>query len=1061
MKLCRGANSALCLVFLSGVALAQLPTATVRGTVTDDSGAAVPAADVRLKNLQTGQTRTVTTAEAGSYFVPALPVGDYEERVSKQGFETSVFDRFTLTVAQDATVNVTLKIGAIEQQVTVSSAVQAVDTETATLGGTVDEQKMEDLPLNGRNFVQLALNEMGVAANTSYTPAAGASGTLITVNGAPVRSNAYLLDGATMQNAYGENGASIGGTTLGVDGIREFRVITNGFSAQYGGAMGSQILLVSQSGTNAIHGSLFDYFRNSDLDARNFFDPHTIPHFARNNYGGSLGGPIKRDKTFIFANYEGIEQRLGLTEVATVPGAGCRGAAGAIITNAACPQLGSTASVTVSPVIASILSLYPKPNAANNQYNFPFNEPFVESYGQVRVDHTFSGKDSLFGRYTIDDGNLTLPEQYPQFQVLENSRNQFITGAENHIFSPALLNTARFSYSQTIFGTNSPSGLTGSGYSLVSGQEIGAVSVGGTTALGPDAPSPTKYQQFIKSYADDVFYTRGAHSLQFGVKLDAYEQALHNSTNLRGSVTFANIASFLGGVASNYTAETPGSILYKDYKFWVMGFYVQDNYKVSRHLTLNLGLRYEPGTVPSEADGRSAALRNPAIDASNTVGPVWQNYTLKNFSPRFGFAWDATGDGKTSVRGSFAEMYDLGNMGSILIIGVAGAAPFSTIQNVGTSTTITLPLTFPAGQGISSQRLPDYHMQQPKLLQYSFSVQRQLPWDVLLTAAYAGSRGIHLTDTIDGNPIIPQIVNNQPFWPTGAARQNPNWGYIGLSTSQANSRYNAFQMELLKRLSNGLQFQLSYTHSRSIDTNVSQFGADSSTTNVYNTNPLNYNQDKGVSNANLPNNLRLNAIYKFRNPSAKGFVGGALGGWWVSSIVAVQNGLPFTVALNTNRSRSGQGGGASGIDRPDLAPGFTASSITSGTTGSGCLGVPAGEAVGTPTLYFNPCAFTLQAQGTLGDAGRNILEGPGMANVDFSLVKDTRIPKLGEGGNLQFRAEIFNIFNHTNFSEPGRIAFAGTTAGTGSIEAPLSTAGVITSTVTPSRQIQFALKLIF
>jgi hypothetical protein len=1062
MNLRWSAVSALCFALCSAIAVGQLPTATVSGVVRDDSGAAVAGAEVTIKNVQTNQSRSVTTNDTGSYSLAALAVGNYEARVTKQGFEASVLRGITLTVSQEATMNVTLKLGVVEQEVTVSGGIQSVNTESATLGGVVDEQKMLNLPLNGRNFVQLALNETGVVQNTNYTPSAGLDGTMITVNGASMRSNMFLLDGAPMQNAFGANSASVGGTTLGVDGIREFRVITNGFSAEYGGAMGAQVLMVSQSGTNAVHGSAFDYLRNSDLDARNFFDPHNVPSFERNNFGASLGGPIKKDKTFIFGNYEGLKQRLGLTEVTNVMGAGCHGAAGAVITNTACPQLGSITSATVSPTIASILALFPAPNLSGNRYAFSLNQPLAEHYGQVRVDHSFSAKDSLFGRYTMDNADQTLGEAYPQFSLIEHSQSQYITGAENHIFSPTLLNVLRFSYSQTVLGSTTPSDIIGPGYSLVAGLEIGGISVGGTTAMGPDGPSPINYNQYLETYSDDVFYTKGKHSLIFGAVLNRYDDYLHNSTNLRGTVTFANIASFLKATASNYTAETPGSILHHDYLYTAMGFYVQDNYRINPRLMLNLGLRYEPGTVPSDTNGNSAALRNLVTGSANTIGPPWRNYTLKNFSPRFGFAWDATGDGKTSVRGSFSELYDTANMGSVLIIGLAGTAPFSTIGNVGTSTVITLPLTFPAGQITTSQRTTDYYMRQPHMLQYSFSVQRQLPWSLLLTAAYAGSRGIDLTDTLEGNPIIPQIVNGQLYWPVGGARQNPNWGYIGLNTSQGSSRYNALQLELLKRLSSGLQFQLSYTRSRSIDTNISQLGADSSSANVFNTNPLNYNQDKGVSGFNVPNNFRFNAIYNLPHSSATGFVGGILNGWWVSSITSLQSGLPFTVALNTNRSRSGQGGGAAGIDRPDLVAGFTAASITSGTTGAGCLGVPAGEQLGTPSLYFNPCAFALQPQGNLGNAGRNILEGPGMANVDFSLVKDTPVHKLGEAAKLEFRAEIFNILNHPNFAEPSRNVFAGSAAGSGSnLEAPLSTAGVIASTLTPSRQVQFALKLIF
>ncbi len=320
----------VCFVLLSGVICAPLiaQTATALGVVTDDSGAAVPGASVTFTNIDTGQPRSTETDSAGSYRLPALNAGNYQARVTKDGFGATVLPGITLTVSQEATINVTLKVGAVNQEVTVAGSVQTVNTDSATLGGLVDEQRVADLPLNGRNFVQLTTQEIGVVQNSSYTFSAGFTGTMINANGASIRSNNWLLDGAPTQNFYGANNSSISGTTLGVEGIQEFRILTSGISAEYGGTMGAQVVIVSKSGGNNVHGSAFDYLRNSDLDARNFFDPHVIPPFERNNFGGSLGGPIKKNKTFIFGTYEGLKSRTGLTELDNVLAPGCHGAAG-------------------------------------------------------------------------------------------------------------------------------------------------------------------------------------------------------------------------------------------------------------------------------------------------------------------------------------------------------------------------------------------------------------------------------------------------------------------------------------------------------------------------------------------------------------------------------------------------------------------------------------------------------------------------------------------------------------------------------------------------------------
>ncbi|MGD1096811.1 MAG: carboxypeptidase regulatory-like domain-containing protein, partial [Bryobacteraceae bacterium] len=613
---------------LVGVMCAPLmaQNATALGVVTDDSGAAVPGATVTFTNIQTGQIRSTETDSAGSYRLPALNVGNYEARVTKEGFGATALPGITLTVSQEATINVTLKVGAVNQEVTVAGTVQTVNTDSATLGGLVDEQRVADLPLNGRNLVQLSLQEIGVVSNTSYSFTAGFTGVMINANGASVRSNNWLLDGGPTQNFYGANNSSISGTNLGVEGTQEFRIITSGIGAEYGGTMGAQVVMVSKGGSNQVHGSAFDYLRNSDLDARNFFDPHVIPAFERNNFGGSLGGPIKKDKTFIFGVYEGLKSRTGLTEVDNVMAPGCHGAGGAVITNVACPQLGSVASTTVSPTIASILALFPLPNLPNNEYAYGFNEPNSESYGQVRVDQNFSTKDTLFGRFTMDNDNQTAPEAYPGFKIIEFSRNQYITGGETHIFSPTLLNTLRFSYMETLLSTASPTGLSGPNYAFVPGQEMGGVSIGGVTTMTAEGSSPAHFNQYLENYSDDLFYTKGRHSLKFGALMTRYDDPFLNNTSLRGSVTFANVASFLAATTTDYTEATPVGTKVtingvsgveshdRDFHYTTMGFYAQDDFKVTSRLTLNLGLRYEPGTVPTEVNGKTAALRNPLTD---------------------------------------------------------------------------------------------------------------------------------------------------------------------------------------------------------------------------------------------------------------------------------------------------------------------------------------------------------------------------------------------------------------------------------------------------------------
>jgi len=1110
---------------------AQSTNASVAGRLTDPSKAVIPDAKVAAINEGTNVRYESESNASGEYHLTNLPPGGYRIESEKTGFRKSIKPDVLLHVEDNFQIDFEMTLGAESDSITVEGGAPQVETMSSVISGLVNSKKIEELPLNGRNYIDLSLLQAGITNSLNSTGTNGFGGMMGTVyssNGAPVNSNNFLLDGTQITNQSDWGTASLAGTTLGLDGIQEFKILTSGYDASYGMKMGSEMLIVSKGGTNQYHGNVFEYFRNSALNARNFFDGPKIPQLEKNNFGASFGGPIRKDKSFFYAVYEGLQENLGFTANDLVPAAGCHGVAGAVITEDACPTLGLPpgSSVTIANAdIAALLSLFPYPNHGTNSYLFGPSTKVGENYGQIRFDQNFSSSDTFFARYTIDSASInsasnqgipvTSGTAFPEFRGGGTDFNQFVTLSETHIFSPRLSNTVRLAFSRTNFGTfpinvgSLPPGIE----SFITGRPFGSFSIANLSTVGIGrlvGPPDSLHLQSIYSVGDDLSYQRGKHGLRSGTLLNRFNEALTVPVAFEGSATYSSFANFIRGVPLTYGGALAGSDINRYFLYNTLGFYVQDDYRVSPRLTLNIGLRYEFMTTPREAAGRQYAIRNLTTDstvlpggelAAWIPGPVMQNKTYRNFSPRLGFAWDVFGDGKTAVRGGGGVYYDVGNLGGVFVNESFGSYPsISYTFTNPANAVVTFPIAPPPVDSILSSNQANsavtvyYGAGQPYNIQYNLVVQRQLARNVSISVAYVGSRGVHLWQQLEGNPTIPTaVVSGVQYWSNSVSfcqigaiptcRNNPNFAAVNTNNTVGVSHYDSLQVVVSKRLSSGLEAQGAYTYGHSLDTTIGQVvnadcagapGMDvgvSSNTRAY---------DYGPSCFDIRHNLRLSLLYHFPNLVSNGLLSKFVNGWWTGNIVALQTGFAFTPILATNRSNSGNLTAAA--DRVDINTQAIAQG-TALTDAEGGAYVAASNFIpynphtvitGNPNQWFNPNMFHMQPMvpcpnnaalicGSLGNAARGILRGPDLGNWDFSLGKDTAAPLMGEQGSVQFRMEIFNILNHSNFGMPASATvFNGATSVLGAYQqAPLPGVGQITTTATTSRQIQFALKLIF
>ena len=1062
-------------VFCSAMVLTLLLTATIQaqvsgvisGTVVDSSGGVLPGVKVAAQNLETGAIRDAVSDGTGHYSVLSLPVGRFEVIAKKEGFKTEVRSGITLAVGEEATVDFVLTLGEIVQQVSVSGEASLISSTPDETAGLVGEHQIKDLPLNGRSYDELLTLNPGVVNFTwEKTGGVGISnstvGNMFSVSGNRPQQNLFLLNGVEYTGAA-ENNMQPGGTSqelLGVNAVREFNLLRDTYGAEYGKRPGGQVSIITQSGTNDWHGSVFEFLRNSDLDARNFFD-HAIPHFARNQFGGSLGGPIQKDKAFLFVNYEGFRQHLGLTDVTLVPDNNARMG---ILPGPS----GTTVNVGVAPAVAPLLSLWPVQSPGAPDFGGiaeAFSNPLQtvrEDFGTTRLDRTVSAKDFLSGVYTVDDSADYSPTINPYSTDLESLREQVLSLQETHVFSPTLLNTARVGYSRASYyytGEPTPNTPAAGVPTFLVGRPVGAVVIGGSAASNPAAQlslagsnngSNLDIARNLFTYEDRLTVMKGRHRISVGFWLQRLDSNENLGLSQLGQATFTSLTTFLGGTVGSFLfSPTPTPL---GWRSLLGAWYVSDDFRLAPKLTLSLGFRDEFTNGWNEAFGRGAnyVFSNGIIVTQPRVASsVFTSNNAKFLAqPRLGLAWSPFG-AKTVIRAG-AGMYN--DLQDALGYRLDQNAPFNPTYSIASLPVSGLPLTPGAPLPSSAKVVPggvQPNLETPTLVSYSLRLERELTPNTSFTLGYVGSHGYHEVLSLDANEPFPTICPAAPcpaplpagtyYIASGTPKANPapanTWSWF----SEGVSSYNALQLDVTHRFSEGLTLRGVYTWSKALDDGDSLNATAAGNAPGLVANPFDLHADWGLATYDVRNVGVVNGSYELPLGRGKAFANGfegwrntAVSGWALNSIVTLQDGFPFTPQLSFNPSNNGD---TRNPVRPSLNPAFNGNVI-----------------IGSPNRYFNPDAFIVPMNGTYGNVGRDTFIGPGLATFDLSLLKETRITEtLG----LQFRAEFFNILNRANFNTPNLIAF---TSATGS---PSPTAGVITSTSTTSRQIQFGLKLIW
>ena len=945
----------------------------------------------------------------------------------------------------------------------------------------VTESQVKDLPLNGRSFDNLITLNPG-AINYSALKSANTStsdGNTFSVDGRRTSENIFLLNGIeyTGSSQLGISPGGVSGQLLGIDAVREFNVETDTYGVEYGKRAGAQVTVVTQSGTNTLHGTLFEFIRNSALDARNFFDQGNTPPFRRNQFGGALGGPLKKNRAFIFGNYEGFRQALALSSVSVVPDAMARLG---FLPN---PTTGVPTKVpNLVPAMLPYMTFWPAPNGPELlssgvasgtalSYNNP-RQSIREDFGTVRTDYNLSERDTFSASYTIDNGNNLTPNADPLFASYETLQAQVASVQETHVISPHMLNTFTAGFSRAAFNFDSvPLAEFPSALSFVNGAGPGGITIGGgatttgiaaLTAAGPNNAAGVWNRRNLYTFTDGVQITKGIHQISLGVWFQRMQDNENSASRQLGAATFTSLTTFLQGSASTFQVVPNANEL--GWRSWFGAWYVQDAIRVRPNLTIQIGLRDEFTNGWNEVSGRAANYITDSTGVLVTTPRVTSSIFTQNnathlWQPRVGLAWDPFGNGKTAIRAGFGTYVSLIDDLAFLMNSLPpynGSVTFTGALSSFLPITPNVPVPPSCGPGVPTPCTTyapqgvQANAKTPTVEEWNLSIEREIAPRTTLRVAYVGSHGFHEFLSIDANSIPAQICasaagcvsggtpgTTKGMVPQGAqyipattptiTRPNPYLSAGFFWYTEGNTSYNALQTDVVHHLSHGLQFRGNFTWGKNLDMNSGLTGAQSSNQAQMVLDRNDLPRDWGPSALNITAQGSISASYEL--PWSKS-TNRLINGWQVNLITTLLSGFPFTPQIGSNRSGDGD---TRNPDRPNLNPSFTGPVI-----------------IGSANQWFNPNAFMLPTPGTFGNLGRGVYNGPGLASVDFSIFKNTR---LTERTSLQFRAELFNVLNHTNLDTPNAIVFSS------GVVSP--SAGLITATATTSRQIQYGLKLIF
>ena len=1085
--------AAFFLVWLTPCINAQDPIGTLEGQVTDPSSAVVAGAEVSAHNSQTGLTRTVHSSREGSFHFSNLPVGEYSLAVKANGFAPFSVSPIRIDIGKVVTYPVALQVTGGHAEVNVAAQTVMVDT-SQTIGNVVSASQATDLPLNGRDLTQLGLLQPGVAPLTTGLAQAGGiarAGQAFAVNGQRPESNNYLLDGAS--NVDSVNGGYA--IRVPVDAVSEFRILTLNAPAEYGNTSGATTSVVTKSGSNAFHGDLYDFFRNNAFDARNFFASTTEP-LHRNQYGATLGGPLRKNKDFFFLYYEGQRDSEGKTQAAIVPTAAERTGDFSALTD---PSTGLPAplinefsgkqfpgniipSSVLSPIALKAAQLYPLPNIGANVYESTQLGSNNYDQGGFRLDHYFGGKDQMFLRYSTSSLHAFDPlpiagAGVPGFPVTDDISTNSVTVSDVHLNSSQTVQTFRASFFRNVFlngqaVNHTPGSSLGFGYQPTLGlnQGVPYLIVSGYASLGNPITGPQNTYQNDYQGSYSIAMTRGRHSLKFGADLDRQQINVLFGIATNGFFVFApfpasdSFASFMLGQSVQFFQG--GGQFDRGLRKWIVGGYAQDEWRILPHLTLNYGVRYEVNTPYTEIRNRLNAwepgkqstvypnapsgLLFPG-DSGVPAGIAPVDY--KEFMPRIGLAWDPFGDARTMIRAGYGIFYDgfTNGTGGPLQAAISALPWTQAYQLPGPGFNIANPYgAGPTPFGIQNFVAPatvltvQSGMRPPYSQNWNLSIQRVIAKDFLLDVRYVGNKGTHLPRFIEGNPSIygPGVNannNNQVReYTTCNASGVCNYGSVGLLADDASSTYHALQVAFSRQYAMGLRFTASYWYSKSLDDISTLNVAGSAPTlvageNDLAQNPFNLAAEHGPSLFDATHRFVFSATYALPLwKNAPKAAAALFNGWQANTIASLSTGTPFTVYDSANVSLQGSA--------PEISGFYSSRPDLISNPNSGQPHTPNEWISRTPFLQLNP----VTQAGQFGNEGRNVVRGPGIEDVDLSLFKDINI---SESKRLQFRAECFNLFNHPNFGLPEN-----------DLQSPAF--GQILQAASP-RLLQLALKLMF